>query len=318
MTKHIFIVNPAAGKGIEARPLTDKIRDGCEVSGVDFTVYQTTRRGDATEYVRRLSARKPHEDEYRFYACGGDGTLSEVINGVVDEGRRGPLPGIHVGCVPIGTGNDFVRNFKQYEFFSDITKQLLGDPIVIDCFALNDRYGINMFNVGFDCDVVCKAAELKKQPLMPKRLAYVAGVALVLIKNAGKVISVHRADGSEITREFELCAVANGGFCGGGFYSAPESRLDDGLLDISLIKKVSRSTFLALVGSYKKGTHLGTRLGKKVVAYSKERSIAFRFSEDTAVSIDGEIETVREAVFRSVPGSVSFVLPVGVEYPPVV
>ncbi|MCI8387688.1 MAG: hypothetical protein HFE63_04395 [Clostridiales bacterium] len=332
MTTHFFIINPAAGKGIESGIIADKLRDGCEVTGVKYEIYQTLCKGDATAFVKRKIAEKPHGDVYRFYACGGDGTLNEVVNGAVDPRyadlhnsagyKSNAIPDVQVGCIPIGTGNDFVRNFAQSEFFADVTKQLLGDPIMIDCFSYTSdistepKYGINMFNVGFDCDVVCRAAELKRKRFMPKSLAYIAGIVQVLVKNLGCLISVLFANGSELTQEFELCAVANGGFCGGGFNSAPRCQLDDGLLDISLIKKVSRRTFLRLVGSYKKGTHLKTRLGRKIVKYIQEKSITFRFEGKTRVCIDGEIESLSEVSFQSVPRSINFILPVGVEYRP--
>ncbi|MBQ8508803.1 MAG: YegS/Rv2252/BmrU family lipid kinase [Clostridia bacterium] len=310
--RHIFIINPAAGKGSEAQPVADKIRDACDVAGAEYEIYMTKQRGDGTAYVRQRVSGKKKDEMLRFYACGGDGTLNEVICGAVNPALDGSIPGVEVGCVPIGTGNDFVRNFSTPEFFKDIPKQLLGDAISLDCFAYNERCGINMVNVGFDCDVVSKAAELKQKPLIPKNFAYLAGIAVVLRKNLGKSIRIIRSDGSEFSREFELCAVANGGFCGGGFHSAPIACLDDGLLDISLMRKVSRTTFLRLVGSYKEGTHLKSKLGRKVVSYIQDTSVTFQFEEETDVCVDGEIERVKEAVFRVLPKAVRFVLPVGV------
>ena len=316
MTKHIFIVNPAAGKGPEAAQISEVIRDACEACGVDYEIHKTVCRGDATAFTKAKVESKPTGDEYRFYACGGDGTLSDVVTGLVGEPGK-PKPGVSVGCVPIGTGNDFTRNFSQSEFFLDITKQLLGDPVAIDCFSVegdtpeSHRCGVNMVNIGFDCDVVVKAGELKKRKFLPKSLAYVIGVVIMLKNNLGKVITVINSDGSTFTREFQLVAVANGGYCGGGFHSAPESKLDDGLLDLSLIKKVSRINFLRLVGHYKNGTHLKTRLGKKVVGYSQTTSVELRFPDETNVCIDGEILKLHEARFRVIPRSILFLLPVG-------
>lgn len=322
MAKHIFIVNPAAGKGSEAPVLSGIIRDACDACGVDYEIHLTKSRDDAQDFVRNRILEKPSDAEYRFYACGGDGTLSDVINGAVGADGRA-VGGVAVGCVPIGTGNDFVRNFSQSEFFLDITKQLIADPMPIDCYRVRgmvggnsyDRLGVNMVNIGFDCDVVCKVAELKRRPLLPKKLAYILGVAIILRKNRGQEITVVTPEG-ESTRQFQLVAVANGGFCGGGFHSAPKSRLDDGLLDISLIKKVSRTTFLRLVGRYKAGTHLETRLGKKVVSYSQSDRIALRFPDDVNVSVDGEILKFREVELTVVPRALSFLVPVGVEYLP--
>lgn len=318
MTKHIFIVNPAAGKGPEAAQISEVIRDACEACGVAYEIHKTACRGDATAFTRAKVESKPTGDEYRFYACGGDGTLSDVVTGLVGDPGK-PKPGVSVGCVPIGTGNDFTRNFSQSEFFLDITKQLLGDPVAIDCFSVegdtpeSHRCGVNMVNIGFDCDVVVKAGELKKRKFLPKSLAYVIGVVIMLKNNLGKIITVVNSDSSTFTREFQLVAVANGGYCGGGFHSAPESKLDDGLLDLSLIKKVSRINFLRLVGHYKNGTHLRTRLGKKVVGYSQITSVELKFPDETNVCIDGEILKLHEARFSVIPRSILFLLPVGTE-----
>lgn len=316
MTKHIFIVNPAAGKGSEAVRISEAIRDACDICQIEYEIHMTNSIGDAERFARERAMSKSAEDEYRFYACGGDGTLSEVVSGIVglnDELREK----ICVGCMPIGTGNDFTKNFKQSEFFLDITKQLLADPMTIDCFKVEGstpesiRYGVNMVNVGFDCQVVCKAAELKKRHFLPKSLAYLLGVIIILKKNPGQIITVTNQNGIEITAEFQLAAVANGGFCGGGFNSAPESKLDDGLLDLSLIKKVTRTTFLRLVGRYKAGTHLKSRLGRKVVNYRQVKLVEFKFPTETKVCIDGEIIKVDRLKLTVVPHAIKFLLPVG-------
>lgn len=313
--KHFFIINPAAGKGVEASSIINIIKDACLAAHADYEIYKTTERGDAVSFVKNKIKEKPDGEVWRFYACGGDGTLSEVVNGAVNENARvspGALPGVEVGCIPIGTGNDFVRNFTSSEFFRDITKQLLADSIEIDCYSCGEgRYGVNMINIGFDCDVAAKAGELKKRRFMPKGLAYIAGVIALLRRNRGRVIHVKREDGSEITKEFQLVSAANGGWCGGGFHSAPRSALDDGLIDISLIDKVTRRDFIRLVGSYKKGTHLETKLGRKIVEYKQGTSVTFEFVEPTNICIDGEISVMESLEISVVPRAIAFALPVG-------
>ncbi|MBQ8249644.1 MAG: hypothetical protein IJY93_07170, partial [Clostridia bacterium] len=167
-------MNPAAGKGVEASPIIGAIKDACAAAHADYEIYKTTARGDATIFVRNKIKEKPSGEVWRFYACGGDGTFSEVVNGAINENARlspGALPGVEVGCIPIGTGNDFVRNFTSHDFFRDVTKQLLGDATEIDCYSCGEgRYGVNMINIGFDCDVVVKAGEFKKRRFMPKGL----------------------------------------------------------------------------------------------------------------------------------------------------
>lgn len=314
--KHIFIINPTAGKGNASKLLMSVIEDACTAAGVHFEIYTTRSRGDATEYVRRMIADKPEGITYRFYACGGDGTLSEVVAGAVNTdaiNTGGPIPGVEVGCIPVGTGNDFVRNFTNSAFFSDVTKQILADPTVIDCYNCGGIYGVNMINIGFDCEVAIRASENKKKKFMPKSLAYIAGVFTEFKKNEGRRMCVTLDDGRVIDREFQLVSVANGGFCGGGFHSAPRSVLSDGLLDISLIDKVTRTTFLKLVGPYKKGTHLGTKTGKRVVHYIQGKRVAIDFGEPANVCIDGEIVKMESLEMSVVPSSLAFAIPVGCE-----
>ncbi len=319
--KHIFVINPHSGKGVESAPLREAIRDACNVAGADYEIYMTTAVGDATRFVRERIESKPAGEVWRFYACGGDGTLSEVVSGAanLDATRHpGAIPGVEVGCIPIGTGNDFVRNFSQTAFFRDVTKQLLADPMEIDCYLCKygdtERCAVNMINIGFDCDVVVKMSELKMKRWLPKSLTYIAGVIVTLKKNLGRTITVRRPDGSEVRREFELVSAANGGWCGGGFHSAPKSSLTDGLLDISLIKKVSRTTFIRLVGAYKKGTHLETKLGKQIVAYMQEKSVTFKMDQETDICIDGEVCRADELSLSILPKSIAFALPVGCSY----
>ncbi len=302
--KHIFIINPAAGKGVDSRRMRDEITAACK--GLDYEIYHTTARGDATRFVRESIKNKPSGEVYRFYACGGDGTLSEVVSGaaLADE--------VEVGCIPVGTGNDFVRGFKAPELFGSIKAQLEGTAETIDCYSYGDgKYGVNMVNVGFDCDVAAKASELKKNRFVPKSLAYVGGVLVLLGQNKGCTIRVVREDGTQATKEFQLVSVANGAFCGGGFKSAPRSSLSDGLIDVSLIEKVSRSELLRLIGSYKKGTHLETKLGARVVEYTHAKKVELCFGEPTNVCVDGEISQMDRLCIEVAPSALRFVVPNG-------
>ena len=302
--KHIFIINPAAGKGKENKHIAAEAKDACTAAGVDFEIYQTIARGDATRFVKQRIEDKPSGEVYRFYACGGDGTLSEVVSGAVGANE------VEVGCIPSGTGNDFVRSFTSSHLFGSVKAQLNGTAATIDCYAYGEgKYGINMVNIGFDCDVVAKASELKNKRFMPKSLAYIAGVLVLLGENRGCTIRVVREDGSDLTKEFQLVSAANGAYCGGGFHSAPKSSLFDGLIDISLITKVTRTELLRLIGSYKNGTHLETKLGKRIVEYTHAKKVEFIFSEPTNVCIDGEISKMERLSLEVVPSAIKFVIP---------
>ena len=279
--KNYFIVNPMAGKGRSKEPLVDKIRRACDRKNAEYEIYLTRCVGDATEYVRRKCTEEG-SDKLRFFACGGDGTLGETVSGAFG------FENAAVGVIPVGTGNDFVRNFSSPENFFDIEAQLDGKEMTADLIKCNDRYCINMINIGFDCEVVKKTVQLKKFPLMPSKLAYIAGVLITLIKNPGVTAGI-TVDGEYIgKRRCQLTTLANGAYCGGGFFSNPGASVRDGKIDSMFISAVTRLKFVSLVGKYKKGQHLCPET-KDIIVTGKYRSVDMSFDRPQSISVDGEI-----------------------------
>lgn len=296
-----------AGKGKHAEELVENIKRVCDERGVDYTLYRTTAIGNATEYVRDVCA-DTNNLPARFYACGGDGTLGEVVNGAAE------VEGASIGIIPIGTGNDFVRNFGKKEDFFNIEAQLDGEEISIDLLKLNDSYAINMINIGFDCEVVKKTVKLKKSPLIPSKLAYIAGVVTTLLRKPG-VEAEFSCDGSAPEKKkYLLTTFANGCFCGGGFHSNPAASLTDGVVDALFINNVSRIRFLTLVGSYKSGTHLVPK-NASILDNKKLKCIHMRFPQTQSVSVDGELFDFDELSIACVPSSLAFVVPAGIPVP---
>lgn len=302
---HHFLINPAAGKGTLVEALKEKITRVCDARGVIYHIHTTTRRGDATDYVRAAVAAT--DERQRFYACGGDGTLCETINGAPLCERA------EFAVIPIGTGNDFEKNFTAPENFFDIEHQLDGTPVQLDIIRYNDRYALNMLNIGFDCNVAKKTGEIKRSPLIPSGLAYVAGVAINFCKPFGTPMHITLADGTEINESLMLTAIAGGCYCGGGFKAAPHASLTDGLLDLCVIKKLSRAKFIGLIGSYKEGTHLELEKAKAYIQYYQTPSVCFRFDTPTNICVDGEIEMTDHVDITAVPGALTFSIPKGSE-----
>ena len=108
--KNVFIINPAAGQGDKVKWLTDEIQHIASETGQSCIVEYTRAVGTGETQAKNLAESLNGEDA-RFYACGGDGTLNEVANGIIGFGN------ISLGCVPIGTGNDYVRNFGGKNVF---------------------------------------------------------------------------------------------------------------------------------------------------------------------------------------------------------
>lgn len=118
--KHIFLINPAAGKkGNSESIIRPQIEDYCGKNGLDYEIYVTKCQGDAQNYC---AERAKSGEALRFYACGGDGTLYEVVNGVFGN------PNCEVAVIPMGSGNDFIRLFGTKEQFCNVEAQVTGIP----------------------------------------------------------------------------------------------------------------------------------------------------------------------------------------------
>ena len=307
--KYCFIINPASGKSATKEGLEQRILDAGVARGLDVSVFVTERAGDACDHVRDFWRANPDED-IRFYVCGGDGTLCEVVNGIMSLEDRSR---VSFGVVPIGTGNDFVRNFTQKDRFFDIDAQLDATEIEIDVMKCNDLYSVNMINIGFDCQVVVKTDKYKRHKLVPSKMAYILGLLATIIKKPGTSVSVRKDSGEAVKKELLLTTFANGCFCGGGFKSNPNASLCDGSIDAIYIKNISRIKFITLVGQYKAGTHLDGSL-EHIITTDKAQSYSLEFSEPTRICIDGELVVVDRADISCVRGALRALVPAGCEY----
>lgn len=217
---HIFIVNPAERNGKNVNKLTKGINSAFSNSDDSYSIYFTKSKGDATEYVRNLP-----DTHIRVYACGGDGTLNEVVNGAYGKHN------IEVGIVPIGTGNDFVRNFENSAAFLDIDKQIFGQSKSIDLIKINDTFSINVCNVGID-SIIANNVNVHKSRFVPRKLAYVFLLVYSFIKLQKINLKVYTDNIESIGGDLLLCAIGNGQYYGGGFKALSEASLSDGMLDI--------------------------------------------------------------------------------------
>ena len=305
-----FVLNPMSGKSLKkakksVEAMTNKIRTACQKRKLSYRIYYTTSVGDATEYVRSMVIST--QDRQRFICVGGDGTINEIVNSSPKN------PNVEFGVIPNGSGNDFVRNFTNVDLFTDIDAQIDGDTFPIDLIKCNDHYCVNMVNIGFDCSVVKEAARLKKFKFISPSLSYICGVVTALFKKYGTKMKVIFDDGEVIERDLLLTAIGNGRYCGGGFDAAPVALLDDGLMDVAIINKISRFTFIGLVGSYKNGTYLSNEKAMQYITHKKVSHFKMEFEEETSICIDGEIISAKTVDFSIERKILNFVIPKGCE-----
>ena len=143
--KHLFIINPAAGKKDQTAAYEAKIRPACEARGLDYEIAVSTHPGNCRTLARRAAETG---EEVRLYACGGDGTLNEIVNGAAG------FPNAAVTHFAGGSGNDFVKIFTQTEPFRDINA-LLDEPVTedFDLIRCGKDLAVNVCSVGFDARI---------------------------------------------------------------------------------------------------------------------------------------------------------------------
>ena len=301
--EHIFIINPSAGQG-KAGKLIPQIRAVMEGMADPYTIYTTKAAGDAERFVRETCETGK---EVRFYICGGDGSLHEAVNGA-----KG-FPKTQIGLFPVGTGNDFIRNFGKKQDFMDVLSQVEGESVSCDVIEINGRYVVNMANIGFDCEVAAQVGKWKKKPLISGPAAYLISLAAEFAKPMGKRMSFRWADGTTMAGRFLLCTLANGCFCGGGFCSSPKANLHDGLMDVGIVRMVPRRKFIGILPKYKTGTYLETKLAAEKVLYEKYRKLELAVAEPANISIDGEISRFTYLKAEMVQDAFRFIIPKGLE-----
>lgn len=300
-----FILNPKSGRSPQQKAMEQQIVDACLKRQLSYHIYYTTQRQDAITYIRSMVKEYPGERQ-RFICVGGDGTINEIANSAPSN------PNVEFGVIPNGSGNDFVRNFTNRRRFSEIDSQIDGEVHSFDLIKCNDDYCVNMVNIGFDCSVVIEADRFRKYKFISPSISYILGVVIgFFFKKFGTKMRIIFDDGEIIDKDLTLTAIGNGKFCGGGFKSAPHADLNDGLADICIIDKVSRLTFIQLVGAYKEGTYLQKKSAKKIIKYRRVNHFKMEFEEPMAICIDGEISNAKTVDFTVVPNAFNFVIPKG-------
>lgn len=296
--RDVYIINPAAGRLDSTEELTREIK---KHYGDDAKILVTEGSGDAL-----LKARAEAEtgDEVRIFACGGDGTCFEVLNGIVGYKNAS------IGVIPIGSANDFIKYFgyDSKPKFLDIAKQKNGTYMPIDLIKAGDKYCMNQCCAGFDARVAAQMTQFKRLPGISGSMAY----NLALIKNAiGKLgINIRVVtDGKEFYSGSALFAIcANAPVYGGGYKSAPKALPNDGFLDCVSIKTINLFRFLGLVGIYKRGEHEGL----DVCNMGRCKEFEFFAEEPVPISLDGEIIYSDRLKCEIMPNMINFVLPEGI------
>ena len=297
--KHIFIFNPVAGTAKSRQGISERIRAAAEELGADYEIYITKAENDAKEYIANYDP----SIEARFYAIGGDGTLNEAVNGVL--ARKGTS---ELGVIPCGTGNDFVKVLPDRDALFDIKKQITAKAQPVDAYTTDQGVcGINMVNIGIDAQTAADVHKVSR--FIPGPMAYIVSLVNRFIRPIGIDMEITIDDKEPIFATCALTSFGNGKACGGGFYTSPRAEINDSLLEITSVRKVTKLQFLKLVGGYKKGTYLEDPKYAPFIIYNQGKKVTLKTKFPTEMCVDGEVFKTDKITVEILPNAIPFVIP---------
>ena len=294
---YIFVINGRDDKSFIAEDLKKKIRESG--AGLDYEIYRTVGVGDGTRFVRIYCDLHPRT-ECCFVACGGSGTLNEVVSGMVGFSRK------YLGILAYGQTNDFIKCFPDRDFRS-LPKLLAGEPKPVDIIRVNDSYSLNVVNIGYEAVVASRIFDLEIAGQAAHSLS--RGIWYALFHGWRNRIRVY-ADGERMNHHrLFLCTLANGRWEAGMFLCAPDADPSDGLIEFSLIRWIGLVSFLRLVGHYRRGEQFVRNPGKRKFIRRRVRNVKVESRNLVDLSLDGEILSGHSFDIEILPQSIQLILP---------
>ena len=299
--KHLFIINPAAGSRDRTESYSRKIREACDPRGLQYEIRVSEAPGCCARLAREAAE---SGEEYRIYACGGDGTLNEVASAAAG------YPNVAVTVFSGGSGNDFVKLFDEPGAFFDLERLLDCDETVFDMIRCNDDLALNICSVGLDARIGTDVANYKRLPGLSGFRAYAVSTVVNVLRGVSEHYVVE-IDGEKIDAKQTLICVCNGRYYGGGFNPIPEADPADGMLDVLLVKKLSRAQVPGAIGKYKNGRykeldHLAT--------YYQTDKVVIHCDKPTPVNVDGELVTAQRVEMSVAKEKIRFFYPKGLSW----
>lgn len=288
--KLLVIINPQARSG-RARNLLPALRSVFESHDVNPEFTQTKKKGDATELAANV---QPGEYD-AVVAAGGDGTVFEVLNGIFSHPTdKRPC----LGVIPMGTGNAFAREFDLFpQNWKEAVKRICkgrSRPVDVgEILSGEDRfYFLNIAGLGFATGAGLKARKLK----FIGNTAYTLGTLWETIGLRSYRLKI-KLDGREVEQANVMVEVSNSRYTGTSFLIAPEALVDDGYLDVTLLRQLSRTRLLRLFPTIYSGRHVQF---DEIETY-RAKEIEIDGPAGMRLTVDGEFRGSTPARIRCLP-----------------
>ena len=299
--KHLFIINPAAGSYNRTEEYSAVIHKICRARKVNYEIRVSTAPGEATRITREAAEKG---EPIRIYACGGDGTLNEVAAGAAGYDNAA------VSVFSGGSGNDFVKLFDDPKAFFDLHRLMDAEEVTFDMIRCNGDLALNICSVGLDARIGTDVSNYKRLPLLHGFRAYAASTVVNVVRGIAEHYVVE-INGETLDDEFTFVCVCNGRFYGGGFNPVPEADPADGMLDVLLVKKVSRSQVPFLIGKYKNGRYKEI---SDVARYIRTDRVKIICDKPTPINMDGELRTAQVVELSLAEKKIRFFYPKGLSW----
>lgn len=298
---HLFLINPAAGKRDRSSEYRKAIETACKGKGLDYRIEVSQAPGDCRRLAREAAQ---SGEEYRIYACGGDGTLNEVVSGAAG------YPNVSVTHYAGGSGNDFVKIFSEPAAFLDIARLLDCEEAEFDLIDCNGDLGLNTCSVGLDARIGNDMVNYKRLPLISGSGAYLLSAAVNTVKGVSEHYVVE-INGEVMDGQQTLILASNGRFYGGGFNPVPVADPADGLLDVLLVTKVSRLKVLTVIDKYKNGLFAQF---PDLIRHVRTDRVLIRCDKPTSLNLDGELRVAETVDIRVAKEKIRFFYPKGLTW----
>lgn len=299
--KHLFIINPAAGSRDRTEAYKKKIREAFQGSEEEYRVEVSKAPGDCCRLAREAAE---SGEEYRIYACGGDGTLNEVAAGAA--GFSNAAVTVFAG----GSGNDFVKLFSDRDAFRDLERLLDCQEVTFDLMKVNGDICLNIASVGLDARIGTDVSNYKRIPLLQGFRAYAASTVINVIRGISEHYVI-KINGQTIDGQQTMICACNGRYYGGGFNPVPTADPTDGILDVLVVRKVSRLQVLGVVGKYKAGRY--KELPHLMTHYRTDK-VEILCDKPTPVNLDGELRTWQDVTITVAEEKLRFFFPKGLTW----
>jgi len=311
--KYAFIMNPVSGNGKKIIQFEENLNKKAKELGIEIKKYRTTEIGGAEKLAYTIAEEAAESSEkLRIYACGGDGTVSEVVNGIAGFGN------VAMGIIPVGSGNDFARNFASNKDFLDVNKLFEEKEKKIDLLKYTymengkpvSHYCANGINIGFDGNTAILAHHLQEYPIIAGSFSYLLSVIANVYKMLGQNLRVI-ADGKMIHRgKLLMCTVSNGKFCGGGIQSCPRALMDDRKAEVLVIKNITRRKFFQIFPKFYAGRFFETKNADRISQYAQAESVTVEPLRKTMqFVVDGEIITTGTLNIKTEHDAITILVP---------